>query len=224
LRIAFTRKAFDGAAVTAESLRHLEATASLCEELGHHVEEADPGVEGEAIVPAFLTLSAANTVVNLHGHPTKGRGPRPDEVEKVTWAIYERGKRVSGPDYARAVNTGHRLGRQRAAFHADYDVLLTPGLADAAAKLGWIDMMLEDADEYWRRVFAFSPFTVLFNLTGQPALVLPLGMSEAGLPMATQLVARFGDEATLFRLAAQLEAARPWFGRKPTFVTATPCA
>lgn len=224
LRIAFTRKAFDGAAVTAESLRHLEATASLCEELGHHVEEADPGVEGEAIVPAFLTLSAANTVVNLHGHPTKGRGPRPDEVEKVTWAIYERGKRVSGPDYARAVNTGHRLGRQMAAFHADYDVLLTPGLADAAAKLGWIDMMLEDADEYWRRVFAFSPFTVLFNLTGQPALVLPLGMSEAGLPMATQLVARFGDEATLFRLAAQLEAARPWFGRKPTFVTATPCA
>ena len=82
-------------------------------------------------------------------------------------------------------------------------------------------MMLEDADEYWRRVFAFSPFTVWFNLTGQPAMMLPLGMSTDGLPLATQLVGRFGDEATLFRLAAQLEAARPWFERKPALVTST---
>ena len=224
LRIAFTRKAPDGAAVSAESLRQLEATASLCAELGHHVEEADPQVDGGAMVPAFLTLSAANTVVNLHGHPTKGRGPHPGEVEKVTWAMYERGQRVSGPDYIKAIQAAHRLGRQMAAFHADYDVLLTPGLADAAAKLGWIDMMLDDVDEYWRRVFAFSPFTVLFNLTGQPALMLPLGMSADELPMATQLVGRFGDEATLFRLAAQLEAARPWFDRMPALVTSTPIA
>ena len=220
LRIAFTRKAPDGAKVSAESLRQLEATASLCAELGHQVEEADPTVEGEAMVPAFLTLSAANTVVNLGSHPAKA--PRADEVERVTWAMYERGLRVGGPDYAKAVNTAHRLGRQMAAFHAGYDVLLTPGLADVAEKLGWIDMMLADADEYWRRVFAFSPFTVWFNLTGQPAMSLPLGMSEAGLPMATQLVGRFGDEATLFRLAAQLEAARPWFDRKPGLVLSTP--
>jgi Asp-tRNA(Asn)/Glu-tRNA(Gln) amidotransferase A subunit family amidase len=101
-------------------------------------------------------------------------------------------------------------------------VLLTPGLAGVAPKLGWVDMMLEDADEYWRRVFAFSPFTVWFNLTGQPALMLPLGTSAEGLPLGTQLVARFGDEATLFRLGAQLEAARPWFGRMPALVTSTP--
>ena len=94
-------------------------------------------------------------------------------------------------------------------------MLLTPGLATPAEKLGRLDMMLEDADEYWRRVFAFSPFTVWFNLTGQPAMMLPLGMSASGLPVATQLVARYGDEATLFRLAAQLEAAQPWFDRKP---------
>ena len=81
-------------------------------------------------------------------------------------------------------------------------------------------MMLEDVDEYWRRVFTFSPFTVWFNITGQPAIVLPVGQTPAdgaprGLPLAIQLVARFGDEATLFRLAGQLEAARPWFDRKP---------
>ena len=219
LRIAFTRKAPDGAAVSAQSLRQLDATARLCAALGHHVEEADPQVDGEAMLPAFLTLSAANTVVNLEGHPTKGRGPRPDELEKVTWSMYERGQRVTGPEYLRAIQSAHLLSRQMAAFHANYDILLTPGLADGAAKLGWIDMMLDDVEEYWRRVFAFSPFTVLFNLTGQPAIVLPLGVSAEGLPMATQLVARFGDEATLFRLASQLEAAQPWFDRMPEMVS-----
>ena len=221
LRIAFTRKAPDAAQAGEESLRELEAVARLCSELGHHVEEADPVIEGAAMVPAFLTLSAANTVVTLGSHPAKS-APKRDELENVTWAMYERGLRLSGADCVKAINTAHWLGRQMAAFHANYDVLLTPGLAGPAPKLGWIDMMLDDADEYWRRVFAFSPFTVWFNLTGQPALMLPLGTSETGLPLGTQLVARFGDEATLFRLAAQLEIARPWFDRKPALVTSTP--
>jgi Asp-tRNA(Asn)/Glu-tRNA(Gln) amidotransferase A subunit family amidase len=122
---------------------------------------------------------------------------------------------VTAADYVRATQAAHRLSRQMAAFHATWDVLLTPGLAMAPPPLGWIDMMMNDYDEYWRRVFAFSPFTVWFNITGQPALVLPLGHGANGLPVAVQLVARFGDEATLFRLAAQLEAARPWIGRMP---------
>ncbi len=214
LRIAFTRKAPNGAAVGADTLRELEAVTRLCADLGHHVEGADPVVEDEAIVPTFLTLSAANTVVNLGTHPVKG-APVREELENVTWAMYERGLRIAGADYIRAVNTAHRLGRQMAAFHAGYDVLVTPGLAGPAVKLGWLDMMLEDADEYWRRVFDFSPFTLLFNLTGQPAIMLPLGTSAEGLPLGTQFVGRFGDEATLFRLAAQLEAARPWFERRP---------
>ena len=219
LRIAFTRRAPNGAKVSADSLGQLEATARLCADLGHTVEEADPQVDGDAIVPTFLTLIAANTVINVEGHPASKK-PRADEFERVTWAMYERGQRVSGPDYVRATQTAHRIGRQMAAFHANHDVLLTPGLAAAAVKLGWIDMMLEDAAEYWRRVFTFSPFTVWFNLTGQPAMMLPLALNEAGLPLATQLVGRFGDEATLFRLAAQLEAARPWFDRKPGLVSA----
>jgi Asp-tRNA(Asn)/Glu-tRNA(Gln) amidotransferase A subunit family amidase len=220
LRIAFTRKAPNGAKVGADSLGLLEATAKLCADLGHSVEEADPQVDGDAIVPTFLTLIAANTVINVEGHPA-GKKPVADEFERVTWAMYERGQRVSGPDYVRATQAAHRLGRQMGGFHANHDVLLTPGLAAPAVKLGWIDMMLEDAAEYWRRVFTFSPFTVWFNITGQPAMMLPLALNEAGLPLATQLVGRFGDEATLFRLAAQLEAARPWFERKPALVTST---
>jgi len=102
-----------------------------------------------------------------------------------------------------------------AASHERWDVLLTPGLGTLPPKLGWIDMMMDDVDEYWRRVFAFSPFTVWFNLTGQPAIVLPLGRSGTGLPVAVQLVARAGDEGTLFRLASRLETARPWLDRRP---------
>jgi amidase len=215
LRIAWTAAAPNGASVEAEPLRVLRETVGLCADLGHHVEEANPVVDGAAVVPTFLTLVAANTVVNLNSHPTAGRPPRPGEVEKVTYATGQKGEHVSAADYVRATQTAHRLGRQMAAFHASWDVLLTPGLATVPPKLGWIDMMLDDVDEYWRRVFTFSPFTVWFNLTGQPATMLPLGTSPEGLPVAVQCVARYGDEATLFRLAAQLEAARPWIGRRP---------
>jgi Asp-tRNA(Asn)/Glu-tRNA(Gln) amidotransferase A subunit family amidase len=218
LRIAWTAAAPNGAPVEAESLRVLRETATLCESLGHRVEPADPDVERESVVPTFMTLLTANTVVNLASHPTAGRSPGADEVERVTWATGEMGKKVSGADYVRATQAAHRLGRQMAAFHARYDVLLTPGLATLPPRLGWLDMMMEDVDEYWRRVFAFSPFTVWFNLTGQPAMVLPIGRSGA-LPVAVQLVARWGDEATLFRLAAQLERARPWAGIRPSLAS-----
>ena len=215
LRIAFTSLAPNGAKVEAESSRVLVETAKLCADLGHRVEEADPEVDRAAVVPTFMTIVAANTVVNLGTHPTAGRPPRPDEVERITWGTAKLGEKVSGADYVRAIQTAHRLGRQMAAFHERWDVLLTPGLGTLPPKLGWIDMMMDDVDEYWRRVFAFSPFTVWFNLTGQPAIVLPIGRSGTGLPVAVQLVARAGDEGTLFRLASRLEAARPWLDRKP---------
>ena len=213
LRIAYTTSAPNGASVEAESLRALTETVALCAGLGHHVEQADPEIEGAAVVPTFLTIAATNMVVTLASHPS-GRAPRSDEVERVTWATARMGERVTGADYVRAITTAHRLGRQMAEFHRRHDVLLTPGLATLPVKLGWIDMMMEDVDEYWRRVFTFSPFTVWFNLTGQPAMMLPLGRA-GGLPMAVQLVAAHGGEATLFRLAGQLEKARPWFDRKP---------
>lgn len=215
LKIAWTAKTPNGARVEPECLATLADTVQLCIDLGHDVEERDPAIDGAAVVPTFLTLAAANTVVNLASHPAAGRPAREGEVERITWLTAQRGEKISAPDYVRATQTAHRLGRQMASFHADWDVLLTPGLASPAVKLGWIDMMLDDFDEYWRRVFHFSPFTVWFNLTGQPALMLPIAQSKAGLPLAVQCVGRYGDEATLLRLGAQLEAARPWFARKP---------
>ena len=215
LRIAFTTKAPNGAPVAPEYLATLRETAQLCAELGHRVEEVDPAVDGEQVVPTFLTLASANTVVNLGSHPTKGRPPHPGEVEAVTYATGKLGEQVTAADYVRATQTAHRLGRQMAAFHANWDALLTPGLGTLPPQLGWIDMMMGDVQEYWRRVFTFSPFTVWFNLTGQPAMMLPIGRSATDFPIAVQLVAPFGDEATVFRVGGQLEAARPWFDRKP---------
>jgi len=215
LRIAWTTAAPNGARVEPECLRALEDTVRLCVDLGHQVEERDPVFDRAAIVPTFLTLAAANTVVNLASHPTAGRPAREGEVERITWLTAQVGEKIKAPDYVRATQAAHRLGRQMAAFHSEWDVLLTPGLASPAVKLGWLDMTMDDFDEYWRRVFEFSPFTVWFNLTGQPGLMLPIAQSAGGLPLAVQLVGRYGDEATLFQLGGQLEMARPWFGRKP---------
>lgn len=221
LRVAVTKTPPNGAPVSADSLRVLDETAALCAELGHTVDGADPVIEREGVIATFLTIMAANTVVNLSTHPNATRPAGPGDVEKVTWACAEMGEKVSGADYVRATQTAHRLGRQMAAFHRDWDVLLTPGLATLPPRLGHLDMMLDDVDEYWTRVFDFSPFTVWFNLTGQPAMMLPIGTTADGFPIAVQLVAHFGDEATLFRLAGQLEQARPWFDRRPDLVLQT---
>jgi len=215
LRIAFTTKTPNNVPVAEEYLRALEDAATLCEALGHDVAEADPLIDADQVVAAFLTIIAANTAVTLSSHPTKQRPPTPDEVERVTYATAKMGERIVSADYVRATQTAHRLGRQMAAFHREWDILLTPALGTMPPAPGWIDMMLDDVDEYWRRVFAFSPFTVLFNLSGQPALTLPLGQMRDGLPAAVHLVAPFGDEAALIRLGSQLEAARPWFARVP---------
>ena len=215
LRIAFTSVTPNGAPVEAESLRALREVATLCGELGHRVEEASPKIDGAAVVPTFLTLASANTVVNLASHPTRGRPARRGEVETVTFATGELGEKVTAADYVRATQTAHRLGRQMATFHQGYDVLLTPALATVPPRLGWIDMMMEDVHEYWRRVFHFSPFTVWFNITGQPAMVLPLFADRGRLPAvgpARRPLRRRGDALPP---GGTVEKARPWFDRRP---------
>ena len=218
LKIAFSSKAPNGAPVEADYLRVLHETAKLCEEMGHEVEESDPEVEGEAIVPTFRTISAVNALNAIQSHPS-GLPPKPGDLETVVANTVKLAESIDAATLMKATQTAHRIGRQMGAFFEDCDVLLTPGLGTLPPKLGWMDMMMEDLDEYWRRVFHFSPFTVWFNTTGQPAMMIPLGLNADGFPIAVQAVARQGDEATLFRLAAQLEAARPWFDRKPALVT-----
>jgi Asp-tRNA(Asn)/Glu-tRNA(Gln) amidotransferase A subunit family amidase len=196
----------------------LQETASLCEQLGHTVEEANPQIDGEAIVPTFRTISAVNALNAIKSHPS-GAEPRPGDLENVVANTVKLAAGIDAASLMSATQIAHRIGRQMAAFHEDYDVLLTPALGTLPPRLGWLDMMMDDLDEYWRRVFEFSPFTVWFNTTGQPAMMIPLGCNADGFPIAVQAVARFGDEASLFRLASQLEEARPWIARKPALVT-----
>ncbi len=215
LRIAFTYGGATGAATDDAHRRVLDETLGVLDGLGHTIEEADPPISNDESQEIFRTLMAANAAQIIRSHPSKGRLPEEGEVERVVAATAEKGLSVYGHDVFMAQARMHGMGRRMAAFHDACDVLLTPGLGHLPPKLGWIDMMLDDADEYWDRVAAFSPFTVWFNQTGQPAISLPVGQTDQGFPVSVHAVARYADEATLFRLSAQLEQAMPWADRRP---------
>jgi amidase len=128
----------------------------------------------------------------------------------MTMATYRRGSAVTAAAYVRGIQALHAYTRAEAQLFESYDVLLLSTLGSPAIPIGWI---LEDPKLIGERLFAFMPNTQAFNNTGQPAMTVPLAQSRAGLPIGLQFVARMGGEATLFRLAGQLEQARPWFDR-----------
>ncbi|MBT5571359.1 MAG: amidase [Alphaproteobacteria bacterium] len=215
MRIAFSYGGATGAECDGEHRRVLDETLNVLVNLGHDVEEADPPIVNDEMQDVFRTLMASNAAQTIRLHPTKGRLPQEGEVERVVAATAAKGEAVSGYDVFLAQGQMHAAGRRMATFHETYDVLMTPGLGHMPPRLGWLDMMMEDADEYWDRVAAFSPYTVWFNLTGQPAISLPVGATAEGFPVSVQVVARFADEASLFRLSGQLETAMPWRDRRP---------
>jgi amidase len=144
-----------------------------------------------------------------------GQTPDPARFEPLTWVLYEMGERRSAAAYLTAVQDLQRVSRDVARFFGDWDVWLTPTLAEPPLPLGSFDPTPDDPIRGLRQSAAFVPFTPLINATGQPAMSTPLAWNAEGLPIGTHWVARFGDEATLFRLAAQLESAGPWSARRP---------
>src|SRR5215211_345221 len=165
LHIACTAEPANGATVDPACAAALSEAAHLLESLGHRVEPAAPGIDGELAWATFLTLVSVNMAIAIGSHPTKHRWPEPGEMEAVTLATAEIGRRTSAEAYVRAVQTAHSIGRQAAAFHRDYDLLLTPALAKPPVELGWLDMTMADVEEYWRRIGAFTPWSVWFNVT-----------------------------------------------------------
>ena len=141
--------------------------------------------------------------------------PTADRFEELTWELAQQGRAVSGPAYLGAVSALQRIARQVARFFASYDIWLTPTLAEPPLPLGSFNAQPGNPMSGFQRAIAFVPFTPICNVTGQPAMSVPLFWNTEGLPMGTHFVGRFGDEATLFRLASQLEAARPWAFRYP---------
>ena len=216
LRIALTTKAFGGAPAHPDCVAATEAAARLCEELGHIVEEAAPAFDVEGLDANYNLIFAVGATANIQLRARAiGKELNPEAFERVTWAMVEMGRSISAPDYVMMVNRLHGISREIAAFFETYDALLTPSLAEPPVELGVLDMMSDDLAAYTERLWRFTPFTYPFNVTGQPAMSVPLSWNAAGLPIGVHFVGRYGDEATLFRLAAQLEQARPWADRRP---------
>lgn len=217
LRVAFSDRAPSGVEVHPDCSEAMMAAARLCEDLGHEVEEDAPEFDGVAMEEAITKLMSADLAVGIDEiERATGRKATSDNVEHCNLLIAERGRELKAVDLLGALQLFTNLSRKVVApFFERYDVLITPTLASPPVPHGTITPTLPDPYEYLKRFFAFIPFTPIANVTGNPAMSVPLHWNEAGLPIGAHFVGRFGDEATLLRLAGQLEEARPWAHRHP---------
>ena len=235
LRIAFSTGSLFGKNVHPDCVAAVKDAAKLCAELGHEVIEDAPRFDQAELVRAYLVNVAANVAPTLEEiAQMTGKPADPEDFEPTTWALAQMGQMLSAPDLQRSRNATHRAGRMMAAFFQRYDLFLDATLAYPPVRIG--ELALKAAELAALRVLrrvpvkpAFmkmfddlaanslerTPNTQLFNQTGQPAMSVPLYWNGAGLPIGVQFAARFGEEALLFRLAAQLEQVRPWMARKP---------
>jgi amidase len=218
LRIAWTTTPASGAKIDPECEKAVHETVRLLESLGHTLIEDRPRYDWDAFLENVNVIWGAFGVASIDfASAMTGRKPGPDNLEAVTLASYEDGKRYSAIDLLNAMTHCNLVSRQVGPFFEKVDVLVTPTIARQPAPLGELNQNREGmtAIEWTRQVFSYVPFTPLFNVTGQPAISLPLHWSADGLPVGVQIAGRFGDEATLLRLAAQLEQARPWAAKRP---------
>jgi amidase len=217
LRIAFTDVAWNGATVSAECKEGARRAAKLCEELGHEIVPASPSIDWTHFRRAAHMFSAyvAHSLDVLC--PMFGLSPGPENLEPSNLALAAHGRRMTATDLISAIGARDMLTRTVGQFFTQYDVLLTPAQAAPPVPIGTFKVNEPGltADEIYDRLFLFGAFTPLFNVTGNPAMSVPLHFTDEGLPIGVHFVARSGDEATLFRLAGQLEEAAPWASRLP---------
>ena len=216
LRIAFTTTAPSGVQIHPDCINAVNDAVRLCSDLGHQVVEAAPRLDGELMAPMFMTLWSAGCTWTIDGAAAAlKRQPTAEQFEPGTWALYQMGLQQSGARYLTALSWIQAASRDVARFMLDYDVWVTPTLGESPLPLGSFDSPPEFPMAGMARAVQFVPFTPVCNMTGQPAMSVPLYWNDQGLPVGTHFAGRFGDEATLFRLAAQLEEARPWADRRP---------
>jgi len=207
---------FEIHADTAEAAR---GAGALLEELGHAVEEASPpALEDRDAVKGFLAVVASCTAAAIESWGAKlGRTLGENDVEPLTWALVEMGRRYTGADLTAAVQQNHAHTRRVVSWWTDdgFDLLVTPTCGAPPPPLGHFDPAPHNPMQGYARAVPYSVFTSVFNVTGQPALSLPLHWNAEGLPIGVQLVAAPGREDRLLRVASQLESARPWSDRRP---------
>jgi len=218
LRMAFTTRFAGGPETEPDCMAATEQAAALCASLGHHVEVDQPDFSMDEFACSNLVIATHIRLAILQRAMALGRDAERGDVEPLTWAAAETARGTTAAEYAGAINALHGVSRRIARFFDRYDVLITPTLAQVPPPLGTLRKQDDSYAEHRRKVRDFAPFTGIFNVTGQPAISLPLGMSREGLPVGVQFVGGFGREDVLLRLSAQLEQAQPWCGRRP------PCA
>ena len=240
LRIGFSTRSPLDTPVHPACVAAVEDAARLLESLGHAVEEAAPAVDGRAVARSYLTMYFGQTAAALDELDRRLGDGAAKRTEVATQLLGQIGRALSAADYVAARQTWNTFARATAAFHARYDVYLTPTLAEPPLPIGSLRpstqrrALMQAAltlhagrallaagvvDEVAEQSLSKTPFTQLFNLTGQPAMSLPLYWTADGLPCGVQFAAPLGDEATLFRLAGQLERARPWAHRLPPLLS-----
>jgi amidase len=213
LRIAFTTAAPNHLPVAPACARAVHDAANLLASLGHEVAEAHPeGWHNDQIIPLFLVLWAAGVTGTIRfGATVARRDPTPDDLEPLTRTYYDLGMAQRTTDYLGALTRLQSHARGIIRFFADYDLFLTPALAQRPLPIGH----LAAAPDPMAAAINFTPFTPLWNVTGQPAISIPLFHGDDGLPLGVQLIGPPLGEGLLLSLATQLEEAHPWAARRP---------
>jgi amidase len=208
LRVAMTAANSLDVDVDPECVRGMHAAGELLSSLGHEVENASPALPGGDPLDLFIEAFGPQVSLGImYGQLLAGRAPGDDEIEPLSRAIFERAQQLPSVAYLGAVAQLQAVARGLVAFFAEYDLLLTPALAERPVPIGEIDGCGEDPIADLKRSGHFTPFTSLWNVTGQPAISVPLGFGDDGLPTGAQLVAKPLGEDTLLQVAAQMEAA-----------------
>lgn len=219
LRIGYCARLDDTTDVHPDALAALDDAAHLCEALGHVVEPIDFKFDQAAFARAWCTAVIAWLTPIVDGTAAMlGRVPGPDNLEAATWSAIQHGRRLKAADLVGAQLHFNAMSRAMGQLFNTYDVLLTPAVSTPPPLLGVMDQDEPGVDAYdftARHTMRLGHVCGMFNATGNPAMSVPLYWNAAGLPLGAHFVGRYGDEATLLRLAAQLEAARPWINRLP---------
>jgi amidase/6-aminohexanoate-cyclic-dimer hydrolase len=215
LRIAFTDSSPYGDAIDPEIAAAVRDTARLLAGLGHYVEERAPQLANDP-APVMGTIVGANTALSVQLTEQRfGREMTSSDFEILTLAMAQNAHAQTATDYVAAQLAAFQISRGLATFFETCDVFLSPTLCAPPLRIGELNSMSEDPSHIVPILRRYMPATSMFNMSGQPAMSVPLAWNAAGLPLGMMFAARFGDEATLFRLAARLEQIRPWKDKRP---------
>lgn len=211
LRIGLVSTPPSGAPVDPEVLAALDEVAEWLARLGHEVESTRFPIDHAATNQGMIDTLMVSTRKALEDRAREvGRAVTAADVELVTWAFHQGAATVGGIAYARAREAFDRAGYDMAKLHERFDVILTPTLAKPPVEIGTLSLSPKTLEVFVSNITAFGPFTALYNMTGQPAMSVPLARTREGLPIGMMFAAAYGQEGLLYRLASQLEAARPW--------------